>query len=154
MIDKKALTDFIESRLENTDLFLVDVEVSPANEIKVEVDSMTGVDIDKCVELSREIEQQFDRDVEDYELEVGSVGITAPFKVRRQYEKNIGRDVEVIAGDGKKYKGTLLSAGEGSFTVAVEEKVKPEGAKRPVIRRVERSFNYSDVKQTKYLFQF
>ncbi len=154
MIDKKALTDFIESRLENTDLFLVDVEVSPANEIKVEVDSMTGVDIDKCVELSREIEQQFDRDVEDYELEVGSAGITAPFKVKRQYEKNIGRDVEVLAGDGKKYKGTLLNAGDDSFTVAVEEKVKPEGAKRPVIQRVERSFNYNDVKQTKYLFQF
>lgn len=105
MIDKTALTAFIEGRLENTDLYLVDVEVTPANEIRVEIDSDASVDIDRCVELTREIEQEFDRDVEDYELEVGSAGLTSPFKVLRQYEKNIGNEVEVLAADGRKYRG-------------------------------------------------
>lgn len=154
MIDKKALTEFIESRLADMGLFLVDVEVSPSNEIKVEVDSMTAVDIDECVDLSRQIEQAFDREVEDYELEVGSAGITSPFKVKRQYEKNIGKEVEVLAADGKKYKGMLLRAGDSDFTVAVVEKVKTEGSKRPVATTVEHTFDYNDVKQTKYLLQF
>lgn len=154
MIDKTALTAFIEGRLENTDLYLVDVEVTPANEIRVEIDSDASVDIDRCVELTREIEQEFDRDVEDYELEVGSAGLTSPFKVLRQYEKNIGNEVEVLAADGRKYRGTLREAGPETFTVVCEEKRKPEGAKRPVVEKVERIFAYGDVKYTKYLLQF
>ena len=154
MIDKTALTTFIESQLEGTGLYLVDLTVSPANEIKVEVDSDTSVDIDECVALTRKIEQEFDRDKEDYELEVGSAGLTSPFKVRRQYEKNIGHEVEVLSADGKKYKGLLREAGDDSFTIVCEEKVKPEGAKRPVIEKVEHTFGYGDVKYTKYLLQF
>ncbi len=154
MIDKTALTAFIEGRLENTDLYLVDVEVTPANEIRVEIDSDASVDIDRCVELTREIEQEFDRDVEDYELEVGSAGLTSPFKVLRQYEKNIGNEVEVLAADGRKYRGLLREAGPEAFTVVCEEKRKPEGAKRPVVEKVERIFAYGDVKYTKYLLQF
>lgn len=154
MIDKKALTEFIEKKLEGADLFLVDVEVSPANEIRVEIDSDTGVDIDRCVELTRDIEQEFDRDTEDYELEVGSAGLTSPFKVKRQYEKNIGREVEVLSADGKKYKGLLRQVGPDSFTIVCEEKVKPEGSKRPVIEKVEHTFGYDGVKYTKYLLQF
>ena len=154
MIDKKTLTAFIEKQLEGTDLYLVDVAVTPSNEITVEIDSDTSVDIDRCVSLTREIEQAFDRDVEDYELEVGSAGLTSPFKVRRQYEKNVGREVEVLSADGKKYKGLLREAGADTFTVVCEEKVRPEGAKRPVIEKVEHTFGYDEVKYTKYLLQF
>lgn len=154
MIDKTVLTEFIEKQLEGTDLFLVDLTIGGDNEIKVEVDSDTSVDIDRCVELTREIEDAFDRDDEDYELEVGSSGLTTPFKVKRQYDKNIGNDVEVLAKDGKKYKGMLRSAAGDSFTIVSEEKVKPEGAKRPVIEKVERTFGYGEVKYTKYLLQF
>lgn len=154
MIDKTSLRDFIESRLEGTDLYLVDLTVSATNEIVVEIDSDSSVDIDRCVKLSREIEQNFDRDDEDYELEVGSAGLTSPFKVWRQYRKYIGHEVETLAADGKKYKGILREAGPESFTLACEEKIRPEGAKRPVVQTVEHTFPYSDVKYTKYLLQF
>lgn len=154
MIDKKALTEFIEGQLGGTDLFLVDVGITPDNVIRVEVDSDSRVDIDECVKLTREIENAFSRDEEDYELEVGSAGITSPFKVKRQYVKYIGNEVEVLAKDGKKYKGMLRDAGDSTFTIESEEKVKPEGAKRPVLEKVERTFPYEDVKYTKYLLQF
>jgi ribosome maturation factor RimP len=154
MIDKKALATFIESRLEGTDLYLVDLKVTPDNVISVEIDSDTSVDIDKCVALTREIEGEFSRDDEDYELEVGSSGLTSPFKVVRQYVKNIGHEVEVLSCDGKKYKGLLRNADADSFTIVSDEKVKPEGAKRQVIEKVERTFGYGDVKYTKYLLQF
>jgi ribosome maturation factor RimP len=154
MIDKTELSSFIEKQLEGTDLYLVELLVSPSNEIKVEIDSDSSVDIDECIALTRAIEEAFDRDVEDYELEVGSAGLTSPFKVVRQYRKNLGNEVEVLAADGKKYKGMLKEAGPESFTVVCEEKVKPEGAKRPVLEKVERTFGYGDVKYTKYLLQF
>lgn len=154
MIDKTALTAFIEKQLTGTDLYLVDIKISPANGVTVEIDSDTNVDIDKCVALTKEIEKEFDRDVEDYELEVGSSGLTSPFKVLRQYKKYIGQEVEVLTTEGKKLKGTLLEANPESFSISCEEKVKHEGAKRPVIEKVEHVFKFSDVKSTKYLLQF
>lgn len=154
MIDKQALTKFIESRLDGTDLYLVDLNITSDNSIVVEIDSDTSVDIDRCVELTREIESEFSRDEEDYDLEVGSCGLTSPFKVKRQYEKNKGKEVEVLAADGKKYKGLLQSVDNDTFTILSEEKVKKEGAKRPVMEKVARTFPYADVKYTKYLLQF
>ena len=154
MIDKTALTQFIEQQLADTDLYLVDVAVTADNVITVEIDSDSPVDIDECIALSREIEDAFDREVEDFELEVGSAGITSPFKVLRQYQKNIGNEVEVIARDGRKYTGLLREAGPESFTIISKEKVKKEGAKRPVVEEVTRTFPYSDVKSTSYLLQF
>lgn len=154
MIDRQQLADYINSRLEGTNHFLVDVTVTPDNRITVEIDSDGNTDIDTCVELTRAIEAEFDRDKEDYELEVGSAGLTAPFKVLRQYTKNIGNEVETLASDGKKYRGRLAAAGHDSFTIVCTEKVRPEGAKRPVEQEVEHTFPYSGVKYTKYLLQF
>ena len=154
MIDKKALEEFLDKKLEGTDYFPVEVKVSPANEIKIEIDSMGSVDIDFCIELSRAIEEAFPRDDEDYELEVGSAGITSPFKVRRQYDKNVGRDVEVLTRDGRKLRGTLASVDDDGFTLRTVEKVKPEGAKRPVEQEVDTRFPFDAVKKVQCELKF
>lgn len=148
------LKDFVESKLAGTDYFLVDLSVSPNNEVKVEVDSPNAVDIDYCVELSRAIEEAFSRDEEDYELEVGSAGLSAPFKVIGQYQKHIGDRVDVLTRDGKKLLGTLTEANPDNFTVTVETKVKPDGAKRPVLVEEPLTFDYADVKKVTYHFDF
>ena len=96
----------------------------------------------------------FDREVEDYELEVGSAGLTSPFKVRGQYEKNIGNEVEVLSRDGRKLHGVLTEVGETTFTIEIEKKVKPEGAKRPVVVTEPIEFGYDAVKSVKYLINF
>lgn len=153
MIDKKALGQFIEERLDG-DYFLVDIRVSKSNEITVEIDSDSGVDIDYCIALSRAIEEAFPRDPEDYELEVGSAGLTSPFKVKRQYEKNIGNDVEVLSRDGHKYIGRLERVDDNGFAITTTVKEKPEGAKRAVSREVEMEFNFNDVNSVKYEFIF
>lgn len=147
------MTDFIERQLSGTDYFLVDVKISAANDIEVEIDSAQGVDIDHCVELSRAIEQEFDRDKEDYSLTVGSAGLTEPFKVLQQYEMHIGDEVEVLADDGRKYRGRLETVTPEDFTVQVLEKVRREGAKRPELAEVAHTFGYDKVKYTKYLIQ-
>ena len=154
MIDKKALQDFIDTRLEGTDYFPVDLTVSKDNEIKVEIDSMSGVDIDFCIGLTRAIEEAFPRDDEDYELEVGSAGLTTPFKVLAQYEKNLGNKVEVLTRDGRKPHGVLSAAGPETFTVDTVVKVRPEGAKRPVEQVEPQTFAYADVKSVRYELEF
>lgn len=154
MIDKEALARCVEKALEGTDAFLVDVQVAPDNLVRVEIDSPTGVDIDTCAALTRSIEKEFDRDAEDYELEVGSAGLTSPFKVKAQYDKNVGNVVEVLTKNGRKLRGELKEAGSESFTIDVEEKVKREGQKRPVIEVRPVTLNYDEVKYTKYLLEF
>ena len=154
MIDKAKLIDVINASIEGGELFLVDVTVSRDNNIVVEIDSMDSVSIDDCANLTRAIESNFDREVEDYELEVGSAGLTSPFKVKQQYDKYMGEEVEVLTKDGKKLKGTLKEAGDETFTVGISKKVKPEGAKRPVEVIEDETFNYSEIKYTKYLIQF
>lgn len=154
MIDKTALKDFIEEKLTGTDIFLVDLNVTKDNEITVEIDSENPLSIECCEKLSREIESAFDRDLEDYTLEVGTAGLTSPLKIPRQYKKYIGRELEIITKDGKKLTGLLKDADENGFTLLYEEKVKKEGQKRPVIEEVSRSFNYNEVKQAKYLLKF
>lgn len=154
MIDKQALQDFISTRLEGTEYFPVDLTVSKENEIKVEVDSKSGVDIDFCIELTRAIEEAFPREEEDYELEVGSAGLTSPFKVHAQYEKNIGNKVEVLTRDGRKLHGVLTSADRETFTIETTVKVRPEGAKRPVAQTVPETFGYADVNSVRYELEF
>ena len=95
MIDKNVVTGIVLQWLEGKDYFLVDVTVSPDDKIVVEIDHAEGVWIDDCVELSRYIESNLNRDEEDYELEVGSAGIGQPFKVLQQYVINKGKEVEV-----------------------------------------------------------
>lgn len=154
MIEAQAIKDFVEKELEGSEMFLVDVKVSKDNTIEVEIDSDEPVSIEACEKLTRAIESEFDRDKEDYTLEVGSAGLTSPFKVLRQYKKNIGREVEVLKKDGKKLVGVLKSVNEDNFTIMVKEKVKKEGSKRPVIEEVEYTPAYDEVKQTKYLLKF
>lgn len=113
-----------------------------------------GVWIDDCVELSRYIESKLDREEEDYELEVGSVGIGQPFKVLQQYLIHIGKEVEILTKEGKKLEGVLKDANEENFTVTIEKKVKPEGAKRPKLVEEDITFAYDEIKYTKYLISF
>ena len=72
-------------------IYLVDLRIEPGNHIIVELDSHNGIDLDTIAALHRKIEADLDRDKEDFELEVGTSSLTAPFKVRQQYVKNIGR---------------------------------------------------------------
>ena len=154
MIDKKFLIQHTEQFLEGSDNYLIDVIINPGNIISIEIDNINGVNIDDCVELSRYIESKLDRDEEDFELTVGSVGLTAPFKMLKQYQKNIGNEVEVLTRKGQKLFGVLKSADEDQFTVTISKKVRLEGAKRKTEVSEDLQFKYKEVKHTKYLIRF
>ena len=154
MIDKNKVKELALEWLEGKEYFLVVATVDEQNKITVEIDHKDGVWIEDCCELSRFIEEHFDRDVEDFELEVGSAGIGQPFKVLQQYINSIGYDVELLTADGKKMEGAMKSADENGFVVTVIEKQKIEGKKRPQMVEVDKAFGYGDVKWVKNIIDF
>lgn len=154
MINKDTVRSIVEEWLDGKEYFLVDIEISPDDRIVVEIDHADGVWIEDCVELSRFIEDHLSRDEEDYELEVGSAGLGQPFKVAQQYHCFVGKDVEVLDADGKKYKGVLKAVEGNDFTVTVQEKLKVEGKKRPQLVETDYTFQMDKVKYTKYLINF
>lgn len=154
MIDKNIVKTLVDEWLQDKEYFLVDIQITPDDRIVVEIDHADGVWIEDCVELSRFIEERLSRDEEDYELEVGSAGLGQPFKVAQQYVNFIGKEVEVLDGEGRKVKGTLKSVDGRDFTVNVQEKVKVDGKKRPQLQDVDRTYNMDNVKYTKYLISF
>ena len=154
MIDKNVVKKIVDEWLAGKDYFLVDVQLGPDSKIIVEIDHADGAWIEDCVELSRYIEDHLSRDEEDYELEVGSAGLGQPFKVPQQYINFIGKEVEVLDKDRKKVRGILKSVDGNDFVVAVNEKVKVEGKKRPVMMDVDHSFKMDEVKYTKYIISF
>jgi len=154
MISKDSIFQAVEQFLSATDYFLVDIKVTPDNRVLVEIDSFEGVTIEFCAELNRHIESQIDREIEDYELEVGSAGLTEPFKVLKQYEKNLGNEVETLTREGKKFTGVLTEVHENEFVLEIEKSIKPEGAKRKTIVSENLTFPYEEIKTTKYLIRF
>jgi ribosome maturation factor RimP len=109
MINAELIRDYLQEELTLRGLFLVEVLVRPGNRILVLVDSMKGITLDECRTVSRFLESKFDRDVEDYELEVSSPGLDRPLKLPIQYEKNTGRMLDVLKTDGIKITGKLLN---------------------------------------------
>jgi len=154
MISKDTIYQVIEQFLSDTDYYLVELKVTLDNRVLVEIDSFEGVTIEFCGELNRHIESQIDREIEDYELEVGSAGLTEPFKVLKQYEKNLGNEVETLTKEGKKYTGVLVEVHENEFVIEIEKTEKPEGAKRKIIVNENLTFSYEDIKTTKYIIRF
>ena len=154
MIDKDKVKALALEWLEGKDYFLVDATVDKDNKITVEIDHKDGVWIEDCCELSRFIEEHFDRDVEDFELEVGSAGIGQPLKVLQQYINSIGYDVELLTAEGKKMEGCLKSADEQGIVVTVMEKQRVEGKKRPQMVEVDKAFKYEELKWVKNIIDF
>ena len=154
MINKETVENIALEWLNGKDYFLVDVTLDNNNKISVEIDHQDGVWIDDCAELSRFIEERLGAEGEDYDLEVGSAGLGQPFKVLRQYECHVGKEVETLTTDGRKLKGILKEVDAGHVVITVQQKIKPEGAKRPKLTDVDICLKMDEIKYTKYLISF
>jgi len=154
VIKSDQINDIVSDFIGQSELFIVEVSVSPGNKILVLIDSMKGVSIGECTKLSRTIEQNLNRDLEDYELEVSSPGLSNPFKVVRQYVKNIGQEVEVILKTGQKLTGKLISVENETFYVETQKKVRLEGKKRPEMVKEQLCLTLNEVKTTRIVINF
>ena len=128
MITEGIIRALVEEKLEETDKFIVSAKVLPGNKIKVFIDAIGGLNVKDCVTVSRHIEGNLDREVEDYELQVSSPGLTEPFQHPLQYKKNVGREIKVVTTEGDNWKGELLEFDGTQITIKPEKKKKQEQA--------------------------
>lgn len=158
MIDKKRIKELAEERIEELDrgLYIVDIVIGGDNRIMVEVDKEEGsVAIEDCISISRNIEHNLDREVEDFSLEVSSAGLDQPFRVLKQYLKNVGKEVKVVTHEhGKSVQGLLKVANEDGIIIEKKEKKRLEGKKKKVWVTEELPFKYNEIKETKLIISF
>ena len=150
MIAKDEIIRVAKLKVKEINGFLVDVKVNTANVITVFFDRMEGVQVENCLEVSKHIEEHFDREVEDYELTVCSAGLDNPFMVNEQYQKNIGKEVGVLLSNGKRKSGTLLSYED---TLRLEVRKKKKGSRKEYIVQ-EVSISKEEIKETKLKINF
>ena len=155
MISKTLLTSVAEEALKNKPLFLVDVKCSADNVIEVIIDGMQGVDIDRCVEISKTIESRLNRDEEDYELTVSSAGIGDPLKLTAQFLKHENKEVEAVLKDGRKLQGIMTAPTDEQFLLTYRKKVEEEpGKKKKVWREFTETVKREEVKTVRLVIRF
>ncbi len=151
---KEKVTALLEEALkEDQSLFLLDFSVSADNKIKVILDGDNGVTLQDCMNVSRAIEHNLDREEEDFALEVASAGAASPLKLPRQYSKNIGRKLEVKTQE-EEFEGKLTEASESDITL--EWKVrepKPVGKGKITVQK-KQTIAISDIKEAKVVLKF
>ena len=145
-ISKEELTKVVEQHLEGSDLFVVETTVSPSWDIEISLDSDSRVSIDQCVALTRAVEEAFDREALDFSLTVGSAGIGQPLRLARQFDKIVGKEVEILRADGKKLLATLQHHDAAGITVAYTVKEAVEGKKRKVEVEKTETIPFSELK--------
>ena len=138
---------------EKPSLFLIDCSISETNQIRVILDGDQGVSVQDCMDVSRAIEHNLDREAQDFSLEVQSAGVSEPLQLIRQYKKNIGRNLQVRTA-----KDTI----EGALTAATDEAVtlqwkarepKPVGKGKVTVQK-EAVVPYNDIVEAKVMIKF
>ncbi len=147
MLQEKEIRRLAESVLKDSGLFLVDVNVRKDNYIRVLIESIDGVSIEDCARINRLLEARLNRDKEDFELEVSSPGLNTPFKVFKQYLKNINKDVDVVMKDGMKISGMLIQVDNDGLTLDIYDQSKKPANKNRI--NVSKYILFSDIKSTK-----
>jgi ribosome maturation factor RimP len=150
MITEAKLIRLIDAHLDGGEIFLVDVVIKTGNRISVFIDGDHGVTIEVCRELNHFLNESLDRDTEDFDLTVSSSGADRVLKLPRQYQKNIGKALDVITSTGEKMQGVVFKVNE----TGIELEIVPlkKNRKDPEIKIV--SLNFSDIKSAKEVITF
>lgn len=154
MILKENILNVIKDLLKEKEIFLVSLDINASNNIRLVIDSMKGVTLSECVQLNRAIEKGLNRNHEDFNIEVTSPGLGTPFKVREQYVKNIGKEVEVILKTGQKVNGMLIQTDDNNFIIEQDKQVRIEGEKKMQRIKERVSFFYGAVSKVKNVIKF
>ncbi|MGE0561657.1 MAG: ribosome assembly cofactor RimP [Flavobacteriales bacterium] len=154
MITNTQIQELIAERLVEKNCFVVSLDVKPGNNIQLELDSPSGLSISDCIDFSRQIEHNLDREVEDFELHVSSPGLDKPLRVFQQYLKNIGRDLKVVLLDDKKIEGKLEDVNENEIKLTYTVVEKVEGKKKKNKKIIEEIIPFTNIKESTIIISF
>jgi len=153
-MNQTAVKDIVDEALAlNESLYLIEISISVNNKVQVVVDGDNGVSLSECMRISRVINDNFDREVEDFSLEVTTPDIAHPLKVKRQYIKNLNRILKVKTAE-EELEGTLISADEDTIVLqwkAREPKLVGKG--KVTVDKVV-TLGYNEIKEAKVKILF
>lgn len=152
MIEHQALQKVVEDVLETFGGFLVEIIISPSNQITVHADHPRGISLHELSLISKAIDENFDRDVEDFELEVSSPGMSNPIRVLKQYHRFLGRQIRVLKNSGEVIVATLKEADEEKITLIKIERVPKTIGKGKVDQTTEWTLPFTEFKETRLEF--
>ncbi|SFB87985.1 ribosome maturation factor RimP [Flagellimonas taeanensis] len=153
MLKEKVESLLSKALGERPSLFLIDFTMGGDNTIRVVLDGDNGVNLKDCMDISRAIEHNLDREEEDFSLEVTSAGATSPLVYPRQYTKNIGRILKVRTG-AEELEGTLVQTSENNITLEWKAREpKPEGKGKVTVQK-KQDIAFSDIKEAKVILKF
>ncbi|MGB6038142.1 MAG: ribosome assembly cofactor RimP [Cryomorphaceae bacterium] len=154
MITENTIRSLVAEKIEGTEYYILELEIKPGNNIKVELESMGPVSISDCVDISRQIEHNLDREAEDFALQVSSPGIDKPLRDPRQYMKNVGRSLKVKLSEGEEVEGELMNADEKGIKLLTKRKERVPGKKKKILIEEELDLTYPEIKQAKIKINF
>jgi hypothetical protein len=145
------IQDFLQTR---EDLYLVDLKISVGNDVLVILDGDKSLSLQDCLEASRAIEFNLDREVVDFSLQVMSPGLSEPLLLPRQYRKNIGRDLEVVLENNEKIVGELVNANEEKIELMLRYRRPKLIGKGKEDVEEEREIPYAEIKKALVVIKF
>ncbi|MHA3047200.1 ribosome assembly cofactor RimP [Riemerella anatipestifer] len=145
------LNDFL---LEREDLFLIDLKVSVGDDVVVILDGDNGVTLQDCLDASRAIEFNMDREEHDFSLQVMSAGLSEPLTQIRQFRKNIGRDLDILLNDSSKIEGELARVEEDKVVLILRYRKPKEIGKGKIDVEEEKEILLSDIKKALVAIKF
>ncbi|AZB01095.1 ribosome assembly cofactor RimP [Chryseobacterium joostei] len=148
---EELLNEFLETR---EDLFLIDLKFSAGDDITVILDGDNGVSLQDCLDASRAVEFNMDREEHDFSLQVMSAGLSEPLSTPRQFRKNLGREIEVMLEDASKIEGELSKADEDKITLVLRYRKPKEVGKGKVDVEEEKEIPYSEIKKALVVIKF
>lgn len=154
MITSTQIQELISEKLQDNNCFIVHLDVKPGNNIQLEIDSPEGVSIKDCIEFSRQIEHNLDRETEDFELHVSSPGLDKPLRVFQQYQKNIGRELHVILANNQLIEGVLKEVNQNEILLAYTIIEKVEGKKKKIKIEKEELIPFTNIKESTIIISF
>lgn len=148
---EELLNEFLEAR---KDLFLIDLKISAGDDITVILDGDNGVSLQDCLDASRAIEFNMDREEHDFSLQVMSAGLSEPLVTSRQFNKNIGREIEVMLEDSSKIEGELSKVDDEKITLILRYRKPKDIGKGKVDVEEEKEIAYSEIKKALVVIKF
>lgn len=154
MIKESTVLELIDETIEGTDIFLVELKISGANSISVLVDAIGGLPISDVMKVSRGIEHNLDRESEDFELNVSSPGLDKPFKVFKQYEKNIDRSLKVTLVDLGEFDAQVISVDDPKIELKLEKIIVGSDSVNELNKGDHMMVSFEDIKESKINISF
>jgi ribosome maturation factor RimP len=154
VITDTHIRKLIAEKIIGTGYYILSLEIKPGNNIVVELENSGPVSIADCVDISRQIEHNLDRETEDFALQVSSPGLDKPLRDYRQYIKNIGRDLKVTLTTGEELEGRINAADEETVQLIVVTKERVPGKKKRELKEETIQLSYSQIRQAKIKINF